>query len=152
MPTRKQELEAQIEALEAEVGTLEQERDEYRDALIQADDEVEQIRYRTSPEYQSELEAKLLAMDHHDKFRELAKQTGVLPRAVEHAWQVLQQDKAYQINGAPDGNAIMRALSGLRESHGFMFTTPPATSAPPAPQRWLPSGPPINFNTNGSPR
>jgi len=140
MPTRKQELEAQIEALEAEVEAMEGERDEYRDALLQADDEVKQIRHRMSPEYQAELEAKLLSMDHHDVFKAIAPTLGLLPRALNHAWKILQADGLYVTVGKPAPAAIEHAVGRLRQTHDFMFS---ASAAAP-PERWLPSGPPTN--------
>jgi hypothetical protein len=146
--TKQEELEAEIERLQDEVGVLEQERDEARDQLVEAADERELARHRASPAYEAELRGKLLEMDHYGLFKGIASRVGMHAQAIRRGWDMLKQDLGYQVNGNATEPELVQAVGKLRDHASYMFTDAPA-SASPTPQRWLPSGPPP---TNGTAR
>ncbi len=138
----KEELETEIGRLEEEIGVVKHQIAAEKGLIAKVEKEIAEAKHRRSPEYEAELTGRLLAMDHRDAFKQLAPTLGLLPRAVNHAWNILTTTGRYKIVGQPSPAAIEYALGTMRESHDFMFSN--EVTAPPA--RWSPSGPTVGQN------
>ncbi len=137
--------EAELGRLEDEISLVRHQIAAAKGLIAQREREIARAEYERSPEYENELRAKLLTMDHRDAFNEVAKTAGFANvKARDACWKRMLEDGLYKVVGPPAAAAIEHAVEQFRKTEDYYFEAGRAT-----PERWSPSGP-INFTSNGA--
>jgi hypothetical protein len=104
--------------LQAAIKAIRDERDAANAKITEMQAQIDVILESGSADQVVELKGQIRQRDHRDVWRELAKEAGVKPKAV---------DRLFQLSGwkadadAVDRKAMAAALEGLRESDDYAF-------------------------------
>lgn len=157
--TANEIVRAELERLTKENRELAAERDEYRDAYRQLDEEHTELKAATvAPDAKDarikELEGLIRTGKHRDTFAQLAKKAGIKEEALSDLFDLIRskpgefgaEAKLFDADEA-DAKAYEAILAKARETRGYAFNPAEEGQQQPEQQRW-PDG---RFKPNQTP-
>ncbi len=131
----------------AGLAKLREEHELFSQALIDLDDEVKEARLAVDADHQAaelaRLQQGLRDRDWRDAWREIARESGMHERAIDHAWK---HHGPPAETDEPDRQALGALVARLKTEHDYLWPAPaggPEPATPPADQ------PAATIATNG---
>ncbi len=113
------------------LAKLREEHELFSQALIDVDDEVKEARLAVDADHQAaelaRLQQGLRDRDWRDAWREIARESGMNPKAIDHAWR---HHGPPADTDEPDRQGLGALVEQLRTEHDYLWPSAPAT--PPA--------------------